>query len=119
MAGAEVSMMGGRSKGRLYPLRKDCMNDIKQKPCSVPPRDNIANQLITLAEEVAKNAADLQDRSYNRLSCVCRPDCEVEVGIDEKKAEDWPALFSKLRSSLFSIKESIRNTDRTIDRLEL
>lgn len=92
------------------------MNNAVQK---VPEaRESIANKLIALGDEVATEAANLQDRSYNRLSSVCRSEPETKDRCGES-VEEWPPLFNTLRSLLLSIKESIKETDRTLERLEL
>ena len=95
------------------------MNGGNQLSAQVCKNENVSEQLLTMAGNLAEQISALSDRVNNRLQPVSRPDEPRDSAKESKPTEEWPPYFSKMRSALAVIQGNIYNINNAIDRLEV
>jgi hypothetical protein len=83
-------------------------------------KENVSEQLLTMAGNLAEQISTLSDRVNNRLQTISRPEMPRDPTKGEAALpEEWPPYFSKVRASLYVIQTNIYNISSAIDRLEV
>lgn len=82
-------------------------------------RDNVANQLMIMAENLSDQMQALSVRVNSRLAPISRPEPPTNPSTLQKEDEEWPPFFAKMRQSLSAIQCHVRNIEGAIDRLEV
>lgn len=86
--------------------------------CKVGVRQSVANELQAMADDISKMAMETAGRVNDKLSPIVNNNEETEKELCAPEAV-WPVLFSQLRGSLSSIRSSLSDINKTMNRVEL
>jgi len=93
------------------------MNDCGAKAA----REKASSQLTALAASVRERALKLSGTIEDRLNPVVRQGA-LATGTSQapnQTAETWPPLLSDLRTELWAIESSLKQSEETLSRLEI
>ncbi|MFA5753111.1 MAG: hypothetical protein WC910_08585 [Bacteroidales bacterium] len=89
--------------------------------CKSTKEQSVGGQLLDMARRIASEAEIMSKATEDKLSPITKmPEPKVAV-MDETKAgqQVWPPYFDEMRAILKDIARFIRDTQRTIKRVEL
>ena len=91
--------------------------------CKSTKEQSVGGQLLDMARRIASEAEVMSKATEDKLSPITKmPEPKPELGMPmEAKAmqQPWPPYFDEMRAILKDIARFIRDTQRTIKRVEL
>ena len=89
--------------------------------CKSTKEQSVGGQLLDMARRIASEAEIMSKATEDKLSPITKmPEPKVEVMDDVKAMQQaWPPYFDEMRAILKDIARFVRDTQRTIKRVEL
>jgi len=91
--------------------------------CKSTKEQSVGGQLLDMARRIASEAEVMSKATEDKLSPITKmPEPKPELGMPmEAKAmqQPWPPYFDEMRAILKDIARFVRDTQRTIKRVEL